>query len=91
MDAVDAAHYIFQLLHVPVVMVTGITEEDKLGRIKYSKPCGIVFKPFTAVQLTTVVDLALYNHADHIKALGNPPVGGLPQDEGQHGGGSHHP
>lgn len=74
MDAVDTAHSIFQIFHVPVLMVTGITEEERLGRIKYSKPCGIVFKPFTAAQLTTVVDLALYNHADHIRWLGNPPV-----------------
>lgn len=75
MDGVDTAHYIFQLFHVPVVIVTGITEEDKLARIKLSKPYGIVFKPFSAVQITTVADLALYLHADRAKALGNSPVG----------------
>ncbi len=75
MDGVDAAHYIFQLFHVPVVIVTGITEEEKLARIKYSKPYGIVFKPFTGVQVTTAADLALYLHADRVKALGNSPVG----------------
>jgi CheY-like chemotaxis protein len=75
MDAVDTAHYIFQLFHVPVVIVTGITEEDKLGRIRVSKPYGIVFKPFSAVQITTVADLALYVHADRVKALGSSPVG----------------
>lgn len=75
MDAVDTAHYIFQLFHIPVVIVTGITEEDKLARIKLSKPYGIVFKPFTAVQISTVADLALYIHADRAKALGNSPVG----------------
>jgi two-component system, response regulator PdtaR len=75
MDAVDTAHYIFQLFHVPVVIITGITEEDKLARIKLSKPYGIVFKPFSAVQIITIADLALYLHADRAKALGSSPVG----------------
>jgi CheY-like chemotaxis protein len=74
-DAVDAAHYIFQLFHVPVVIITGITEEEKLARIKLAKPYGIVFKPFTAAQIITVVDLGLYLHADRAKTLGNSPVG----------------
>jgi CheY-like chemotaxis protein len=75
MDAIDSAHYIFQLFHVPVVIVTGITDEEKLARIKVSKPCGIVFRPFTAVQIITIADLALYVHADRAKTLGNSPVG----------------
>jgi CheY-like chemotaxis protein len=75
MDAIDTAHYIFQLFHVPVVIVTGIPDEEKLARIKLSKPYGIVFKPFTAVQIITVADLALYLHADRAKTLGNSPVG----------------
>lgn len=75
MDAIDTAHYIFQLFHVPVVFVTGITEEEKLARIKVSKPYGIVFKPFTAVQIITLADLALYLHTDRAKQLGNLPVG----------------
>ena len=75
MDAVDAAHYIFQLFHVPVVIVTGMSEEEKLARIKLAKPYGIVFKPFSAAQIITVADLALYTHADRAKALGHSPVG----------------
>jgi chemotaxis response regulator CheB len=75
MDAADTAHYIFQLFHVPVVMVTGLTDEDKLARIKIAKPYGIVFKPFTAVQISAVAGMALYSHADRIKQLGPSPVG----------------
>jgi len=75
MDGVDAAHYIYQLFHIPVVIITGLTDEGNLGRIKYAKPYGIVFKPFTAVQITTAVELALYLHADRARTLGNPPVG----------------
>jgi CheY-like chemotaxis protein len=75
LDGVDAAHYIFQLFHVPVVMVSGMNDEEKLSRIKYAKPYGIVFKPFTAVEMTATVDLALYNHQDQVTNLGNLPLG----------------
>lgn len=75
LDGVDAAHYIFQLFHVPVVMVSGMNEEEKLVRIKYAKPYGVVFKPFTPVEMTTAIDLALYNHQDLAGNLGNLPLG----------------
>ena len=77
MDGIDAAHYLFQLFHVPVVFVTGLTDEAKLARIKYSEPYGVVFKPFTASQLATVTDLALYLHAARAKGLGPTLVGDL--------------
>jgi CheY-like chemotaxis protein len=75
LDGVDAAYYIFQLFHVPVVIVSGMNEEEKLARIKYAKPYGVVFRPFTAVEIITTVDLALYNHQDQAINLGNLPVG----------------
>jgi CheY-like chemotaxis protein len=74
-DGVDAAHYIFQLFHVPVVIIAGMNEEEKIARIKYAKPYGVVFKPFTAVEIVTTVDLALYNHQDQATNLGNLPLG----------------
>jgi CheY-like chemotaxis protein len=62
MDGMDAAHYIFQLFHFPILFITGVSEEERLDRIKYSRPYGIVFKPFNAIEITTSVDLAIYNH-----------------------------
>ena len=52
-----------------------MNEEEKLARIKYAKPYGVVFRPFTAVEIITTVDLALYNHQDQATNLGNLPVG----------------
>jgi CheY-like chemotaxis protein len=75
MDGIDTAHFIFQLFHVPVLFISGISEEAKLARIKYAQPYGIVFKPFNAIEITTCADLALYSHADRVGTLGNPPVG----------------
>jgi CheY-like chemotaxis protein len=75
MDGMDAAHYIFQLFHYPIIFITGITEEEKLDRIKYSQPYGIIFKPFTAIEISTSVDLALYNHSNRVKSMGSYPAG----------------
>jgi two-component system, response regulator PdtaR len=75
LDGVDAAHYLFQLFHIPVVIIAGMNDEEKLARIKYAKPYGVVFKPFTAVEFITTMELALYNHQDQAGYLGNLPLG----------------
>ena len=75
MDAIDAAHYIFQLFHVPVVFIAATSEETKVARIAYAQPYGILFKPFAAIELTACVDLALSNHADRAGMLGKLPLG----------------
>ena len=75
MDGMDAAHYIFQLFHYPVIFITDILEEERLERIKYSRPYGIVFKPFTGIEISTSVDLAIYNHASRPKGADQFPAG----------------
>lgn len=75
LDAIDTAHYLYQIFHVPVLFITGAKEEEKLARIKYAQPYGIVFRPFTDTQITTMADLALYVHADRLPVLGKPPLG----------------
>ena len=75
MDGVDAATYIFHLFHIPVILVTGTTDDEKLARLKLAFSYGVVFKPFTAIEMTTSVDIALYHHADRTGTLGNLPVG----------------
>ena len=91
LDGVDAAHYLFQLFHIPVVIITGMNDEEKLARIKYAKPYGVVFKPFTAVEIITTVDLALYNHADQARKSGEPAGRRAAEDAGQYHGSDHHP
>ena len=75
MDAIDAAHYLYQIFHVPVLFIAGAKEGEKLARIKYAQPYGIVFCPFTDTQITTLADLALYVHSDRLSVLGKPPLG----------------
>ena len=75
MDAIDTAHYIFQIFHIPVLFIAGSAEEEKLARIKYAQPYGVVFRPFNVSQITTCIDIVLYNHADRLPSLGNLPLG----------------
>lgn len=75
MDGMDAAHYIFQLFHYPIIFITGISDEEQLDRVTCSQPYGIIFKPFTAIEISTSVNLALYNHSNRKKSLGDYPLG----------------
>ena len=74
-DGVDTAYYIFQLFHAPVILTAGKTDEAKLDRLKLAYPAGVLFKPFTAAEVMTVVDIALYAHADHAATLPALPLG----------------
>jgi len=75
MDGLDAAHYIFQLFQYPIIFITALSEEDLLERAKYSQPYGIIFKPFTMVEISTNVDLAIYNHGNRCRTLERYPAG----------------
>jgi CheY-like chemotaxis protein len=75
MDGMDAAHYIFQLFHCPIIFITGVSDEKQLERVKFSQPYGIIFKPFTAIEISTNVDLAIYNHANRPKGPERYPAG----------------
>ncbi|WP_321506161.1 response regulator [uncultured Methanoregula sp.] len=69
MDGLDAAHYIFQLFQYPIIFITAMSEEELFERAKYSQPYGIIFKPFTMLEISTNVDLAIYNHGNRCKTL----------------------
>jgi CheY-like chemotaxis protein len=75
MDGLDAAHYIFQLFLCPIIFITAVSEEELLERAKYSQPYGIIFKPFTMVEISTNVDLAIYNHAARSRTQVQYPAG----------------
>jgi two-component system, response regulator PdtaR len=75
MDGLDAANFIFQLFHYPIIFITAVSEENLLERAKYSQPYGIIFKPFTMVEISTNVDLAIYNHSNRGKTTIRYPAG----------------
>jgi CheY-like chemotaxis protein len=75
MNGVTAAYTIFQLFHFPIIFITGTEDEKILEQARYSQPYCIIFKPFKELELTTNVDLALYNHNIRKKSLTAIPIG----------------
>ncbi len=75
MDGITAARFIFQLFQYPIVFLTAHCDDQLLERAKNAQPLGYILKPFTDSELTSNVELALYNHAIRKKFLDMYPVG----------------
>jgi CheY-like chemotaxis protein len=75
MDGVTAAQYIFQLFHFPIIFLTAMCDDSLLDRAKHAQPYGYLLKPFTDRELTSNVELALYNHGIKQKYLETYPIG----------------
>jgi CheY-like chemotaxis protein len=75
MDGLEAAHYIFQLFRYPVLIITGIQDEKRLEQVRHSQSYGIIFKPFSVIEISTSVDLAITNHSNLPKGPEQYPVG----------------
>jgi len=75
LDGVATARYLFQLFRFPIVFLTAACDDSLLERAKSSQPYGFIMKPFTDKELTSNVNLALYNHDIRKKFLDSGPVG----------------
>lgn len=75
MDGIAAARFIFQLFHIPIIFLTAHCDDTLLERAKGAQPLGYILKPFTDKELTSNVELALYNHAIRKKFLDAYPIG----------------
>jgi len=62
MDGVRAARHLFQLVHVPIIFVTTLCDDNLPERAKSAQPYGYLLKPFTDLELTSHVERALDNH-----------------------------
>jgi PAS domain S-box-containing protein len=63
MDGVAAAQVIHDRCQVPVIFLTAYADEMTVRRASHTEPFGYLLKPFEALQLMTVIELALYKHA----------------------------
>lgn len=62
MDGIAAAQAIRLQHSLPIVFLTAFAEDDVLARAKLADPYGYILKPFSARELRTVVEMALYKH-----------------------------
>lgn len=63
MDGIQAAEQIRSHTEIPVVYVTGYSDEATLQRARQTDPFGYVLKPFEERELRTTIEMALYRHA----------------------------
>jgi two-component sensor histidine kinase len=61
-EGVEAAQYIRDEFDIPVIFVTGYTDETILKRAMVSVPFGYVTKPFEKRQLHSSIEMALFKH-----------------------------
>jgi CheY-like chemotaxis protein len=58
-DGIETAREIGDRFGIPVVFMTGQTDERTLGRAKRTHPCGFLIKPIDTRSLFPAVELAL--------------------------------
>lgn len=61
-DGVRAAQVIHKKLDIPVIYLTGYTDEETLKRAQISEPFGYVVKPFNTQELHSNIQIALFRH-----------------------------
>jgi PAS domain S-box-containing protein len=63
MDGIRAAESIRDMLGLPVVFLTGYSDEDRVARARVTDAYGYILKPFHAQELKSAIELALHKHA----------------------------
>jgi PAS domain S-box-containing protein len=63
MDGVEAADEIRTGLDIPIVYLTGYSDDLILQRAKITEPFGYLLKPFEIQDLHSTLEMALYKHA----------------------------
>ncbi len=61
-DGVQTTREILSICDVPVVYLTGQTDDETLDKVKKTNPFGYIVKPFEIIELKVAIELALYKH-----------------------------
>ncbi len=61
-DGIQAAESIRATLDIPVIYLTGYSEDAILHRAKLTEPYGFLIKPVSARELISAIEMALYKH-----------------------------
>jgi len=62
MDGIDAARKIGHELDIPVIFLTGYSEDELIQKATSVEPFGYILKPFQPNQIKAAIEIALYNH-----------------------------
>ena len=67
MDGVDTAKYVISKFKIPVVYLTGLTDNKIIEKAKLTEPYGYLVKPFDLSELKATIEIALYKHVNELK------------------------
>lgn len=67
MDGVETAEQIRSKFKIPVVYLTGFTEDKILDRAKLTDPYGYIVKPFALNELKVAIEIAFHKHTNQMK------------------------
>lgn len=62
MTGIETADAIKQEMDIPVIYLTGYTDEPTLEKAKQTEPHGYIIKPFKEVELRTAIEMAMHKH-----------------------------
>ena len=67
MDGVETAEHVRSKFKIPVVYLTGLTDNNILDRAKLTDPYGYIVKPFALNELKATIEIALQKHDNQMK------------------------
>lgn len=62
-DGIQAASTIKDVLRIPIIFITALTDKETIQRAKVAEPFGYLTKPFEDREIFTVIEMALYKSA----------------------------
>lgn len=64
LDGIDAAERIMRDYDIPVIFLTGHSDEALVSRAKRLNPLGYITKPFNEEQLPAIIEIGLFNREE---------------------------
>lgn len=62
MTGIKAAEKILELIDMPIVYLSGLSDEVTIDSAKLTQPFGYIVKPFSIGELHSTIEIALYRH-----------------------------
>jgi CheY-like chemotaxis protein len=63
MDGITAAEHISSVADVPIIFLTGYSQDPLLQRAKLVAPYGYLIKPVSSRELAATIEMAFYRHS----------------------------
>lgn len=68
MDGTEVARVLRSRFNIPVIYLTAHADNETLERAKLAQPLGYITKPFQEAELHANIEMALFKHAEDLKA-----------------------